>query len=65
VLSDWTQPFLKGYRQVLLWTVAAYLMAFIATFIAVVAGLIGFPLAKLVAIMSSAVSQQKKRINPA
>ncbi|KAL2801655.1 hypothetical protein BJX63DRAFT_438605 [Aspergillus granulosus] len=31
-------------------------MAFIAAFIAVVTGLVGFPLAKLVAIISSAVS---------
>ncbi|KAL4985537.1 actin cortical patch SUR7/pH-response regulator pali [Aspergillus falconensis] len=56
VLSDWTQPVLKGYRRVSHWTVVAYVMAFIATFIAVVAGLVWFPLAKLVAIMSSAVS---------
>ncbi|KAL3468680.1 actin cortical patch SUR7/pH-response regulator pali [Aspergillus californicus] len=56
VLADWTQPVLKGYRRVSHWIVAAYMMAFIAAFIAVVTGLVGFPLAKLVAIISSAVS---------
>lgn len=56
VLSDLTQPVLKGYRRVSHWAVVAYLMAFISTFVAVVAGLVGFPLAKLVAIISSAVS---------
>ncbi|KAL2801631.1 actin cortical patch SUR7/pH-response regulator pali [Aspergillus granulosus] len=56
VLADWTQPVLKGYRGVLHWIVAAYIMAFITAFIAVVTGLVGFPLAKLVAIISSAVS---------
>lgn len=60
VLADWTQPVLKGYRRVSHWIVAAYMMAFIAAFIAVVTGLVGFPLAKLVAIISSAVSQQVK-----
>jgi hypothetical protein len=40
---------------------AAYMMAFIAAFIAVVTGLVGFPLTKLVAVISSAVSQQGKR----
>ncbi|KAI3098429.1 hypothetical protein CBS147333_9064 [Penicillium roqueforti] len=54
VLADWTQPVLKGYRRVSHWIVAAYMMAFIAAFIAVVTGLVGFPLAKLVAIISSA-----------
>ncbi|GLA55942.1 hypothetical protein AnigIFM63604_003290 [Aspergillus niger] len=60
VLSELTQPVLKGYRRVSHWTVVAYVMAFIGTFIAVVAGLVGFPLAKLVAIMSSAVIQKEK-----
>lgn len=62
VLSDWTQPVLKGYRRVSHWTVAAYVMAFIAMFIAVVAGLVGFPLATLVATMSAAVSQQEDHL---
>ncbi|KAH8430076.1 SUR7/PalI family protein [Aspergillus melleus] len=48
---------LKGYRQVSHWSVVAYVMAFITTFVAIVAGLVRFPLAKLVAIISSAVSQ--------
>ncbi|CEL07081.1 hypothetical protein ASPCAL10245 [Aspergillus calidoustus] len=56
VLAGWTQPVLKGYRRVSHWIVAAYVMAFIAAFIAVVTRLVGFPLAKLVAIISSAVS---------
>jgi hypothetical protein len=60
VLAGWTQPVLKGYRRVSHWIVAAYIMAFIAAFIAVVTRLVGFPLAKLVAIISSAVSQQEK-----
>ncbi|KAL3468727.1 actin cortical patch SUR7/pH-response regulator pali [Aspergillus californicus] len=47
---------LKGYRRVSHWVVTAYMMAFIAAFIAVVTGLVGFPLAKRVAIISSAVS---------
>ena len=59
VLADWTQPILKGYRRVSHWTVAAYVMALLATFIAVVAGLVGFPLAKLVAITSSAVGHKR------
>ncbi|OJJ51944.1 hypothetical protein ASPSYDRAFT_96036 [Aspergillus sydowii CBS 593.65] len=56
VLADWTQPALKGYRRVSHWIVAAYMMAFIAALIAVVVGQVGFPLAKLVAIISSVVS---------
>ncbi|KAL4805716.1 actin cortical patch SUR7/pH-response regulator pali [Aspergillus unguis] len=56
VLVDWTQPVLKGYYYMLHWIVAAYIMAFIAAFIAVVTGLVGFLLAKLVIIISSAVS---------
>ncbi|KAL2838690.1 actin cortical patch SUR7/pH-response regulator pali [Aspergillus pseudodeflectus] len=61
VLADWTQPVLKGYRHLSHWIVVAYITAVIAAFIAVVTGLVGFPLAKLVAIISSAVSQQEKR----
>lgn len=60
VLADWTQPVLKGYCCMLHWIVAAYMMVFIAAFMAVVTGLVGFPLAKLVAIISSAVSQHVK-----
>ena len=60
LLADWTQPILEGYRRVSHWTVAAYVMAFIGTFTAVAAGLVAFPLAKLVAIMSSVVSQKEK-----
>ncbi|EAW11466.1 uncharacterized protein ACLA_091640 [Aspergillus clavatus NRRL 1] len=60
VLADWTQPVLKDYRRVSHWTVAAYMMAFIATFIAVIAGLLRFPLAMLVTMISSAVSKQEK-----
>ncbi|KAJ0418362.1 hypothetical protein BJY00DRAFT_302889 [Aspergillus carlsbadensis] len=56
VLAGWTQPVLKGYRRVSHWIVAAYIMAFVAAFIAVVTRLVGFPLAKLVAIISLVVS---------
>ena len=56
VLPSLTKPVLKGYRQVSHWSVVAYVMAFITTFVAIVAGLVRFPLAKLVAIISSAVS---------
>ncbi|KAL4918116.1 hypothetical protein BDW62DRAFT_210812 [Aspergillus aurantiobrunneus] len=60
VLADWAQPVLKGYRRV---SHSAYMMAFIAAFIAVVAGLVGFPLAKLVAIISSVVTLEQAGIS--
>lgn len=56
VLSNWTQPVLKGYYQVSHWTMVAHMIDFITTFITVITSLVWFLLAKLVTIISLAVS---------
>ncbi|GFF60967.1 hypothetical protein IFM51744_10543 [Aspergillus udagawae] len=53
VLSKLTQPVLKGYHHVSHWIVFAYLAGFIATFVTIVAGLIRFPIARIVILVSS------------
>ncbi|KAH1311997.1 hypothetical protein V6Z77_003351 [Aspergillus fumigatus] len=65
VLSKLTQPVLKGYQHVSHWIVFAYLAGFIATFVAIVAGLIRFPIARMVILISSmasgAITSSKER----
>ncbi|KAH1968243.1 hypothetical protein KXW88_005872, partial [Aspergillus fumigatus] len=56
VLSKLTQPVLKGYHHVSHWIVFAYLAGFIATFVTIVAGLIRFPIARMVILISSMAS---------
>jgi hypothetical protein len=65
VLSKLTQPVLKGYHHVSHWIVFAYLAGFIATFVTILAGLIRFPIARMVILISSmasgAITSSKQR----
>jgi hypothetical protein len=56
MLSELAQPVLRGYHHVSHWVVFAYLAGFIATFVTVVAGLIRFPMARIVILISTTAS---------